>query len=723
MNKTPNAKKTPNQRLELNKKKVLNSKLAKLITSAFLVLSVLSISLYSIAGLESSSSSNFAKAADSLIHDGKVAPTNNPLIAERNTNLTKSTDKLRVLFTHDLHSNEEEFESKDEFGNTIKIAGYARLKTLLDQERKNAEGQVITVDAGDFSMGTVMNSVFISDAPDLASLKKMGYDATTLGNHEFDFGSDALAKSLRNAAKKIENPVPIIASNVEFSNEKDSKDLQDALKVYPSATTKIIDKGGIKIGLFGVLGKDAEEDSPNRGSVDFGDIQQAARASVAELKKDGAQIIIALSHSGTDDENRESKKSEDYQLAKNVDGINFIVSGHTHSTLLSPLVVNNTVIGSADCYGQYLGEIDFSKDGDNWKMDKYDLIHSSTSVAKDADMQKFVDENMTLVSDEFLNKFGLKPDEVLAKSSETLFRTPIDKEFTDRRLGNIIANSYLYDLKKEAYTQKDSDGHSVDSQGDSMPLISVVAAGNIRDSIYKGDVTFSDAFRVIGLGEDKEDSSTGYPLAVFYLTGAELYSLAEVDATVSDLKPIARLSFDGFRYQYSKARVPLNRVTNAELRDSKGNWGSIDKNKLYPVVANTYLMDAVSLVKDNSFGLISIEPKNKNGEKLSDSSEAVVRDSKGESYKEWKALTDFLLSFSKNGKPSEIPASYFATPTQASEIGFGWTTLTKNLNEVTLIASVAVILLIVLAVLIVFLIRKSIKAFKKSRIKQKKTAL
>ena len=101
---------------------------------------------------------------------------------------------LRILFTHDMHDHILPYKAANKNSDAVSlIGGYAYIKGAMDKYRTDT---TIQVDAGDFSMGTLFNGIFQTDAPDLTLLGMMGYDAVTFGNHEFDYGPEGLAKSL-----------------------------------------------------------------------------------------------------------------------------------------------------------------------------------------------------------------------------------------------------------------------------------------------------------------------------------------------------------------------------------------------------------------------------------------------------------------------------------------------------------------------------------------------
>ena len=128
---------------------------------------------------------------------------------------------MTILFTHDMHDNFYPF-TVEENGQIKKLGGYARLSSAIQREREK-NPNLLLVDAGDFSMGTLFQTIFATDAPGLRTLGKMNYDVVTFGNHEFDFRAEGLADSL-NAAKSSGDKLPkIAASNISFSPDENGE--------------------------------------------------------------------------------------------------------------------------------------------------------------------------------------------------------------------------------------------------------------------------------------------------------------------------------------------------------------------------------------------------------------------------------------------------------------------------------------------------------------------
>ena len=263
-----------------------------------------------------------------------------------------------VLFTHDLHSH---FLPQKTTGGG-ESGGYARLATVLQQERAQ-HPNALTLDGGDFSIGSLIQTLYTSKAPELRTMGALGYDATTAGNHEFDHKGTGFSRMLT-AARTSGDPVPaLLMANYKPSDDNpDQLDIQRSMSAYGVKDYMLLERGGVTYGIFGIMGTDSDDCAPTSGFT-LEDPAEAAKRCVQALEEQGAQFIICLSHSGTDEK---VSKSEDQQLAKKVDGIDLIISGHTHTTLEEPIVEGDTYIVSAGPYCQNLGSItlEWTEDGE-----------------------------------------------------------------------------------------------------------------------------------------------------------------------------------------------------------------------------------------------------------------------------------------------------------------------------------------------------------------------
>ncbi|MRR18506.1 MAG: bifunctional metallophosphatase/5'-nucleotidase, partial [Deltaproteobacteria bacterium] len=171
---------------------------------------------------------------------------------------TGSDGRLTVLFTHDLHSYFLPERLPASAGLKATEGGYAKLASLIEERRRSGAEKTLLVDAGDFSMGTLFHTAYMTDALELRLMGEMGYDATTLGNHDFDFRIDGLARMLNAARSKSSRLPAIVASNVVFGTPGAAdQSLRQAFADYPVREYTVIQKNGMKIGLFGLMGKDA----------------------------------------------------------------------------------------------------------------------------------------------------------------------------------------------------------------------------------------------------------------------------------------------------------------------------------------------------------------------------------------------------------------------------------------------------------------------------------
>ena len=322
-----------------------------------------------------------------------------------------------ILFTHDLHSHflPQPAEDGGESG------GYARLKTAIDRERATYPDALL-LDGGDFSIGSLVQTLYTTEAAELRTMGALGYDAATLGNHEFDHTGVGFARML-NAAADSGDPLPaLLEANYRPSADNPDKDfIQQAMDHYGVQETMLLERGGITYGIFGLMGVDSDDCAPTSGFA-LEDAAQSAERCVASLKEQGAELIICLSHSGT---NGEAKLSEDEKLAKAVDGIDVIISGHTHTTLTEPIVVNGTYIVSCGPYCRNLGSITLRKyeDGSKELLD-YHLTPIDETLPDDPDIAAMVETWKNKVGDTHLSRYGLTYDEVLTTTSFDL-DTPV----------------------------------------------------------------------------------------------------------------------------------------------------------------------------------------------------------------------------------------------------------------------------------------------------------
>lgn len=613
-----------------------------------------------------------------------------------------SDKSITVLFTHDTHDHFFPFNVYED-GEINSIGGFARLYSAIEKEREK-DPNLILLDGGDFSMGTLFQTIFDTESPALRLMGQMGYDVTTFGNHEFDFRAEGLANSL-NAAKRSLEPLPeIVSSNMIFPLDEEGKltpslnRLKNAMDRYGVKDYTILEKNGIRIGVFGVLGKDAASNAP-MSEVEFSDIVDKSREMVDILKNtEKVDLIICLSHSGTWED---KSKSEDEILAKEVPEIDIIISGHTHTAHHDPIIVGDTIIGSYGRNGENLGvmKITQNKDG-RWDLNRYRLEPIDDSFPLNEAMTNKIEVFKSLVQEQYLDKFGMEFDEVLAYTPFNF--TPasqLGKEHKEDILGNLIGDSYIYATKK-------AEGRNYE------PITAaVVPYGIIRGSFVEGEITVADVFEVssLGIGPDKV---SGYPLISVYLTGKELKTAAEVDASIQPIMDVAQLYISGLKYTFNPKRMIFNKVTDIHIENPDGSLEEIEDDKLYRVVAGLYSAQMLSVVGDKSFGLLSIVPKTKDGRPITDFEAQIIYDEDHE-LKEWIALAEYLKSFNwRNGLPQ---VSNVYKETQGRKIVDENSNIFAILKNPNRIAKIAYTIVLVIIILIILLIRFICKRRKRKR--------
>lgn len=578
---------------------------------------------------------------------------------------TQETNVTTILFTHDLHSHFLP-QSTAEGGES---GGYARLKTVIDGERA-MNPDALLVDGGDFSIGSLIQTLYTTQAAELRTMGAMGYDAVTIGNHEFDHKGVGFAEML-NSAKAAQTaamglltdsqypprnleayqaqygpltlalPALLEANYAPADDNPDRAFIRSAMEDYGVTDCVTLERGGVTYGLFGLMGVDSDECAPTSGFTRT-DAAKAAKRCVETLKGEGAEIIVCLSHSGTGDS---LASSEDEELAKAVDGIDVIVSGHTHSTLAEPLVVNDTYIVSSGPYCQNLGSLTFSwDDGGEKRLLDYRLIPIDETVAEDPEIAGIVEQWKDMVGEAYLARYGLTYDEVLTHSDYDL-NTPASAVQENNGLGTLVSDAFLW-----------ADRTLNAAYADSPHTVSVTADGVLRANLPAGDLTAAMAFDVLSMGVG-EDGTSGFPLVAVYLSGKELKAAMEVDASVTPIMPAAQLYMSGAEYRFNTNRMFFNRVYDAALTDvtfdesGTGNAYEIDDNALYRVVTGMYSAQMLGTVKSKSMGLLSLEPKQANGTPVTDFADCILYDANGNELKEWYALAAYLEQFGEDGLP------------------------------------------------------------------------
>ena len=630
-----------------------------------------------------------------------------PLAQAVTVKAADDTKQIDVLFTHDTHSHLDSFSTIVN-GEQKEVGGFAKIKTLIN-EKKKEDPDTLILDGGDFSMGTLIQTVYDTEAAELRMLGYLGYDVTTFGNHEFDYRSQGLANMLRAAKSSGETLPEIVVCNVDWDSMEKAglndgqKQIQSAFETYGVKDYVMVQKGDVKIAVVGVFGKDALECAPTC-ELSFKDPVEAVKKTVEEIKKnEEADMIACVSHGGTwEDES----KSEDELLAKAVPDLDLIISGHTHSELQEAIQHGNTYIVSCGEYGRNLGSLSMTQNSDGrWNLSAYELIPVSEDVKADKATQERIDALMDTVDTNYLADFGYTRKEVLAQNDvEFNSLEEMGTEHKELNLGDIMADAYVYAVENSEYY----DGDPVD--------VAVVPSGTVRDTYTKGDITVEDVYNSFSLGIGK-DGVAGYPLINAYLTGKELKLVAEVDASISDFMTTARLYCSGLNFTYNPHRMILNKVTDCYLTRADGERTEIEDDKLYHVVTDLYTGQMLGSVMKMSYGLLSLEPKDKDGNPIENLEDHAVMEGNKE-LKAWDAIARYMQSFDDaDGDGIANVSEYYATTHDRKVVDDSKNILdlVKKPNKFTAIIVCIGLIIIIIIVLVVSLIRKIVRKSRKKK--------
>ena len=630
-----------------------------------------------------------------------------PLAQAVTVKAADDTKQIDVLFTHDTHSHLDSFSTIVN-GEQKEVGGFAKIKTLIN-EKKKEDPDTLILDGGDFSMGTLIQTVYDTEAAELRMLGYLGYDVTTFGNHEFDYRSQGLANMLRAAKSSGETLPEIVVCNVDWDSMEKAglndgqKQIQSAFETYGVKDYVMVQKGDAKIAVVGVFGKDALECAPTC-ELSFKDPVEAVKKTVEEIKKnEEADMIACVSHGGTwEDES----KSEDELLAKAVPDLDLIISGHTHSELQEAIQHGNTYIVSCGEYGRNLGSLSMTQNSDGrWDLSSYELIPVSEDVKADKATQERIDALMDTVDTNYLADFGYTRKEVLAQNDvEFNSLEEMGTEHKELNLGDIMADAYVYAVENSEYY----DGDPVD--------VAVVPSGTVRDTYTKGDITVEDVYNSFSLGIGK-DGVAGYPLINAYLTGKELKLVAEVDASISDFMTTARLYCSGLNFTYNPHRMILNKVTDCYLTRADGERTEIEDDKLYHVVTDLYTGQMLGSVMKMSYGLLSLEPKDKDGNPIENLEDHAVMEGDKE-LKAWDAIARYMQSFDDaDGDGIANVSEYYATTHDRKVVDDSKNILdlVKKPNKFTAIIVCIGLIIIIIIVLVVSLIRKIVRKSRKKK--------
>ncbi len=569
--------------------------------------------------------------------------------------------RLTIVHTNDLHSHLRGHGPEADYtplitGDDETVGGVARIAEVIRQQRQSRGEGLLVLDGGDFLMGTLFHTVSREEGGELRLMGAMGYDAVTLGNHEFDLKPQGLAQILHAAAR---GTIPsVVAANVLFDAQDPADDaLAQAFEETGVRPFAVFRRGGIKVGVFGLMGRRAAEVAPFARPVRFGDPEVAARKMIAVLRdQEKVDLVVCISHGGIS----MTGEGEDAELARKAPGIDVIVSGHTHTVLPKPVVVEKTLIVQAGAYGRYVGVLDVEVEAGQCRMTRYQLIEVNDAVPGDAAIHAQVEALKDRVEKRILRPKGLGFETVLAKVDFPLTRQP----WGESNLGDLVSDAIRWAVDRAEFRPGDPL---------SRTRVAVESNGVLRDPILPGKerkLLLCDLFRAVPLGFGP-DGTMGYPLLSIYLTGAEIRQALEVLTTVAPLKGSDYvLQVSGLRFTYNPKRIPFDRVVDIWMEEG-GQYFTLDTSaenpNLYKIAANLYNATFLKIIGRFTRGILTIVPKDRTGRPIDDLTHALVDGDPSvagmQELKEWEALVAFVRQLPDadgDGLP-EIPAQYRET--------------------------------------------------------------
>jgi len=595
-----------------------------------------------------------------------------------------------ILHTNDMHASFIGMGPASDYtpftiNDDTTRGGYARLAALIAQRKavRKDQGPVLVLDAGDYSMGTAFSAATRETGGELHLMGKMGYDATTFGNHEFDLGPAGLGKSIGAAVKGGRIPA-VLAANTSFpGSDATLADLQRLTQEGVIRRYLVIEQGGFRFGLFGLLGKEAMIYTSG-GATTFADPTTAAREVVKTLREtEKVDVVIALSHGGLEKgEDGRYSGGEDAHLARDVPGIDVVISGHSHTELQEAIIVNSsTPVVQTGKESRNLGELVIAMDGGKPKVVSYNLLPIDDTIIGDRAIAADIEQLKKAVTGAAFASRGYRVDQPLAIAPRDLPNT-----YTDIAAGTLLAN-LVTDSFREA-TKAD---------------IGFTANGMMRAGLSRGKtgvVTVYDVFAVAPLGSGVVDPTPGSTLVTGYFTGQDLKNLLEfllVDNPAHPGEYFPRTS--GMRYRYDPSRPKFDVVTAIELGDLDRGYQAIDisgkDEHLYSLTCPLMLAPIIVAIPKYTKGKLALVPKKKDGTPLKSRVDALEMPRENSGYllpppgttdpasvatavgkhagleiKEWQAIMDHLRSLpAKKGALPVIPVDARAAEVRAIKVG------------------------------------------------------
>lgn len=427
---------------------------------------------------------------------------------------------LTILHVNDVHGHILPYTDKT-ISEKIPVSGGAYLAKMVEQERAaNPEGTLL-LSAGDMFQGTPISNLFNGQSV-IELMNYLHFDAMAVGNHEFDWGRDILDK-MRSLAD-----FPFVSSNIVDAQGKGL----NGVKPYIFLTRK-----DVKIAVIGLTTQEtANSTKPAYVSgLTFLDPVNLLPGIIKEVKEQGANLVLVLSHCGLD---------ADKRLAEKVSGIDLIVGGHSHTAVTTPVKVHETLIVQAGSYGLYLGVLQLGFDPSTHRITTYTGADELKTVVAGPDTP--LDERAAGIIARYNDQIKVEFAQVVGETSVDLVR----KYNEESNIGNLVADAMREVTKADMAFQN---------------------GGGIRADLPAGKITLEDVFTLLPF-----DNS----LVVMDLTGSQILQILKQNMTTD--RKILQVS--GIRVQYNPSAPTEAEQVKADFKEKP-----LDPEKAYRVVTNDFL--------------------------------------------------------------------------------------------------------------------------------------
>lgn len=421
-----------------------------------------------------------------------------PLTHANNLNSNETT--ITIYHTNDMHGKVNSIYSSGE----LKQIGLDYIKNIKDSTANS-----ILVDAGDATQGSPLGK-FSKGIDIIKLMNKTSYDVMAIGNHEFDYGKDAVMDIAKNA------DFPILSANTLYNGN----DFLSSINGY-NGCNFIKEINGKKIGFFGITTSETTKTTipKNLEGITFEDEIETSKKQVKALKEQGADVTIGIAHVGIES----SSKIKSYDIAKAVDGLDIIIDGHSHTKKTETIF--GTLIQQTGTESSTLGKINITFNGNDFKID------AGLLTANEVQKNYTPDQNVTNYYNELYSKIAPTLEKVIGATDSTLFGGNYNSKNISRiveaNLGDLIGDAMIYESKNLLK----------DSEYKNLPIVALENGGSVRSRIDKGFITMEDVLEVLPLDNK---------LTLQVITPKILYQTME--RGVCKMKPPAAKgeSLDGF---------------------------------------------------------------------------------------------------------------------------------------------------------------------------------